>query len=188
MWYAVVEQQREWMRAWRAATRHAFDVWPAATLPHSASTCYDDLFEPLLGPAAGPPRFELREPGIDERIVAHTPFCQLRRFAQAGTRRTVLLCAPLAGHAAVMMRETVEALLADGDVCVTDWVNARDVPLAAGRFGSTSTWRRSTASSTRSRATPGRCTSSPYARRRCPRSARSRCAPRAACRRPRASR
>jgi polyhydroxyalkanoate depolymerase len=59
----------------------------------------------------------------------------LRRFAQAGTRRTVLLCAPLAGHAAVMMRETVEALLADGDVCVTDWVNARDVPLAAGRFG-----------------------------------------------------
>ncbi|MBN3774935.1 polyhydroxyalkanoate depolymerase, partial [Burkholderia sp. Se-20378] len=50
MWYALVEQQREWMRAWRAATRHAFDAWPAATLPHAASSCYDDLFEPLLGP------------------------------------------------------------------------------------------------------------------------------------------
>ncbi|MGR3910070.1 polyhydroxyalkanoate depolymerase [Burkholderia sp. SR8] len=135
MWYAVVEQQREWMRAWRAATRHAFDAWPAATLPHAASTCYDDLFEPLLGPAVGPPRFEIRRPSVDERVVARTPFCQLRRFARDDAQRTVLLCAPLAGHAAVMMRETVEALLADGDVCVTDWVNARDVPLAAGRFG-----------------------------------------------------
>ncbi|MGU7842218.1 polyhydroxyalkanoate depolymerase [Burkholderia sp. AW33-5] len=135
MWYAVVEQQREWMRAWRAATCHAFDVWPAATLAHAASSCYDDLFEPLLGPAAGPPRFEIRRAAVDERIVARTPFCQLRRFARDDARRTVLLCAPLAGHAAVMMRETVEALLADGDVCVTDWVNARDVPLAAGRFG-----------------------------------------------------
>ncbi|WP_322025373.1 polyhydroxyalkanoate depolymerase [Burkholderia sp. BCC1977] len=135
MWYAVVEQQREWMRAWRAATRHAFDVWPAATLPHAASSCYDDLFEPLFGPAAGPPSFEIRRPAVDERIVARTPFCQLRRFSRDEARRTVLLCAPLAGHAAVMMRETVEALLADGDVCVTDWVNARDVPQAAGRFG-----------------------------------------------------
>lgn len=135
MWYAVVEQQREWMRAWRAATCHAFDVWPAATLAHAASSCYDDLFEPLLGPAVAPPRFEIGRPAIDERIVACTPFCQLRRFARDDARRTVLLCAPLAGHAAVMMRETVEALLADGDVCVTDWVNARDVPLAAGRFG-----------------------------------------------------
>lgn len=135
MWYAVVEQQREWMRAWRAATCHAFDVWPAATLAHAASSCYDDLFEPLLGPAVAPPRFEIARPAIDERIVACTPFCQLRRFARDDAQRTVLLCAPLAGHAAVMMRETVEALLADGDVCVTDWVNARDVPLAAGRFG-----------------------------------------------------
>ncbi|MBN3730953.1 polyhydroxyalkanoate depolymerase, partial [Burkholderia sp. Tr-20390] len=41
MWYALVEQQREWMRAWRAATRHAFDAWPAATLPHAAASCYD---------------------------------------------------------------------------------------------------------------------------------------------------
>ncbi len=59
MWYAVVEQQREWMRAWRAATRYAFDAWPAASLPHAASSCYDDLFEPLLGPQAAPPGFDL---------------------------------------------------------------------------------------------------------------------------------
>ena len=135
MWYALVEQQREWMRAWRAATRYAFDAWPTASLPHAASSCYDDLFEPLLGPPAAPPGFDIDWPAIGERIVAHTPFCDLRRFAHAEARRTVLLCAPLAGHAAVMMRETAETLLADGDVCVTDWRNARDVPLAAGRFG-----------------------------------------------------
>ncbi|WP_175958106.1 polyhydroxyalkanoate depolymerase [Burkholderia sp. BCC0405] len=135
MWYALVEQQREWMRAWRTATRHAFDAWPAATLPHAASSCYDDLFEPLLGPPDGPPHFDIGWPGVGERVVARTPFCDLRRFTRADAPRTVLLCAPLAGHAAVMMRETVETLLADGDVCVTDWRNARDVPLAAGRFG-----------------------------------------------------
>ncbi|VWC32777.1 esterase [Burkholderia lata] len=135
MWYALVEQQREWMRAWRAATRHAFDAWPAATLPHTASSCYDDLFEPLLGPSDGPPHFDIGWPAVGERVVARTPFCDLRRFTRADARRTVLLCAPLAGHAAVMMRETVETLLADGDVCVTDWRNARDVPLASGRFG-----------------------------------------------------
>ncbi|AXF20209.1 polyhydroxyalkanoate depolymerase [Burkholderia pyrrocinia] len=135
MWYALVEQQREWMRAWRAATRHAFEAWPAATLPHAASSCYDDLFEPLLGPQVGPPRFDIGRPAVGERVAARTPFCDLRRFTRADARRTVLLCAPLAGHAAVMMRETVETLLADGDVCVTDWRNARDVPLASGRFG-----------------------------------------------------
>ncbi|SDE49439.1 polyhydroxyalkanoate depolymerase [Paraburkholderia lycopersici] len=70
-----------------------------------------------------------------EYIVAHTPFCDLRHFARPHVQRAVLLRTPLAGHAALMMRETVEALLADGDVDITDWINAHDVPLAAGRFG-----------------------------------------------------
>ncbi|RDU99286.1 polyhydroxyalkanoate depolymerase [Trinickia dinghuensis] len=47
----------------------------------------------------------------------------------------VLLVTPLAGHHAVMLRETVETLLEDADVYVTDWADARDVPLAQGRFG-----------------------------------------------------
>ncbi|WP_179403217.1 polyhydroxyalkanoate depolymerase [Burkholderia guangdongensis] len=148
MWYDLVEQQRQWLRAWRAATRHAFDAWPVATLPHAASSCYADLFEPLLGPSDEPPPFAIgplaRDGGCDaihEEIVARTPFCLLRRFSRAQAPpalpapRAVLLSAPLAGHAAVMMRETIETLLADGDVYVTDWTNARDVPLDAGRFG-----------------------------------------------------
>ncbi|KVC88759.1 esterase [Burkholderia ubonensis] len=136
MWYALFEQQRQWLRAWRAATRDAFDAWPAATLPHAASSCYADLFEPLLGPPAEPPPFAFGAGDVAECLVAQTPFCGLRRFSHdRQAARAVLLCAPLAGHAAVMMRETVEALLDDGDVCITDWANARDVPPAAGRFG-----------------------------------------------------
>jgi poly(3-hydroxybutyrate) depolymerase len=50
-------------------------------------------------------------------------------------RACVLLVTPLAGHHAVMLRETVETLLEDADVYVTDWANARDVPLSEGRFG-----------------------------------------------------
>ena len=143
MWYALVEQQRQWLRAWHAAVEYAYDAWPAAILPYAASYCAD-LLEPLLGVAVDPPPFAIGSPApdglhskVDEQIVMHTPFCDLRRFAgaQADKRRTVLLCVPLAGHAAVMMRETVEALLADGAVCVTDWIDARDVPLSEGRFG-----------------------------------------------------
>lgn len=50
-------------------------------------------------------------------------------------RACVLLVTPLAGHHAVMLRETVETLLEDADVYVTDWANARDVPVSEGRFG-----------------------------------------------------
>ena len=81
------------------------------------------------------PHFDIGWPALGERVVARTPFCDLRRFTRADAQRTVLLCAPLAGHAARRDdAETVETLLADGDVCVTDWRNARDVPLASGRF------------------------------------------------------
>jgi poly(3-hydroxybutyrate) depolymerase len=141
-WYALVEQQRQWLRAWRAGAACAYGAWPAAALFHAASSSCDDLLGPLLGLAQEPPPFAIdsvaldgRCSAVDERIVARTPFCNLRRFARADARRAVLLCAPLAGHASVMMRETAEALLADGDVYVTDWINARDVPLDAGRFG-----------------------------------------------------
>ncbi|HKT95944.1 MAG TPA: polyhydroxyalkanoate depolymerase [Paraburkholderia sp.] len=146
MWYALVEQQRQWWRAWHAAAGYAYDAWPVAISPDTAPPSYADWFEPLLGLAAGRPPFAIdsvtldgHRYDVDEHIVAHTPFCDLRRFTRRSTRaqarRAVLLCAPLAGHAAVMVRETVEALLADGDVYLTDWADARDVPLAAGRFG-----------------------------------------------------
>ena len=74
---------------------------------------------------------------VSEEIVAGTPFGNLVRFRKAGDpeQPSVLLVAPLSGHFATLLRGTVETLLPDNDVYITDWLNARDAPLGAGAFG-----------------------------------------------------
>ncbi|TIV63002.1 MAG: polyhydroxyalkanoate depolymerase, partial [Mesorhizobium sp.] len=61
----------------------------------------------------------------------------LLRFAKDTDARQpkVMVVAPLSGHFSTLLRGTVETLLADHEVYVTDWANARDVPLSAGSFG-----------------------------------------------------
>jgi len=68
---------------------------------------------------------------IDER-----PFGRLVHFARGdgGRRPRALLVAPLSGHHATLLRNTVEVMIENHDVYVTDWVDARDVPLGSGRF------------------------------------------------------
>jgi poly(3-hydroxybutyrate) depolymerase len=70
-------------------------------------------------------------------VVDERPFGRLIRFetGAAGERPRVLLVAPMSGHYATLLRNTVEVLIAEHDVYVTDWNDARDVPLDAGRFG-----------------------------------------------------
>ncbi len=75
---------------------------------------------------------------VREEVVQRTPFATLLRFAREGAppgQPRVLIAAPLSGHFATLLRDTVRTLLADHDVYITDWHNARHVPLAAGRFG-----------------------------------------------------
>ena len=74
---------------------------------------------------------------VDEQIVFTTPFANLLHFKKdTGQRQPkVLVVAPLSGHFATLLRGTVEVMLKDHDVYITDWNNARDVPLSAGRFG-----------------------------------------------------
>jgi len=74
---------------------------------------------------------------VVEEVVTRTPFCTLLRFRREGAARQprVLLVAPMSGHFATLLRGTVETMLRDHDVYITDWHNPRDVPLAAGRFG-----------------------------------------------------
>jgi poly(3-hydroxybutyrate) depolymerase len=76
------------------------------------------------------------EVGIDEEIVAIHPFCNLLHFRKNVARGepAILVVAPLSGHFATLLRNTVETLLPDHDVYLTDWVNARNVPLLYGRF------------------------------------------------------
>lgn len=91
----------------------------------------------------GKPEFNLNETiidgkkvEIDEEILSEKPFCTLTRFRRK-TRRNdpkVLVVAPMSGHFATLLRGTVEALLPHHDVSITEWVDARQVPLAEGRF------------------------------------------------------
>jgi poly(3-hydroxybutyrate) depolymerase len=74
---------------------------------------------------------------VVEEAALKTPFATLLRFAKPGAPASpkVLVVAPMSGHFATLLRETVRTLLQDHDVYVTDWLNVRDVPLTAGRFG-----------------------------------------------------
>ena len=73
---------------------------------------------------------------VNEEILVRKPFCQLLRFRRDTARRDpkVLVVAPMSGHFATLLRGTVEALLPDHDVHITDWTDAREVPLAYGNF------------------------------------------------------
>ena len=74
---------------------------------------------------------------VAEEVVLRTPFATLLRFRKAGAaaQPKVLVVAPMSGHFATLLRDTVRTVLQDHDVYVTDWHNVRDVPVAAGRFG-----------------------------------------------------
>ncbi len=74
---------------------------------------------------------------VTEEEAASTPFAALLHFRKdiAVQQPRVLLIAPLSGHFATLLRATVQTLLRDHDVYITDWRNARDVSLAEGEFG-----------------------------------------------------
>jgi poly(3-hydroxybutyrate) depolymerase len=75
---------------------------------------------------------------VHPQIVWHRPFCNLIHFERMTTRPRrdprILIVAPMSGHYATLLRGTVEALLPDHDVYITEWIDARMVPLAEGRF------------------------------------------------------
>ena len=76
---------------------------------------------------------------VREEVLTSSPFGSLVRFARAdGTsdaKPKVLIVPALAGHFATLVRATVSTMLADHDVYVADWHNARDIPVSEGRFG-----------------------------------------------------
>lgn len=73
---------------------------------------------------------------VHEEIVHSKPFCHLLRFRRECVRDdpVVLLVAPMSGHHATLLRETVRAFLPEHDVYITDWLDARLVPLSEGAF------------------------------------------------------
>lgn len=159
MYYQFIRYQRAmldpWL-TWAAGAARQMDDQSNLLARLSGATYFASVCEiwEELGQARANPRFDIKEVEIGglttpvfETIELETPFCQLLRFsvnpvtpatpdASAGVhgRPPVLLCAPLAGHYAVQLRETVASLLADFDVYVTDWISADCVQLAKGPF------------------------------------------------------
>ena len=91
----------------------------------------------------GKPAFGLTETVIDgatvavtEEIVDRRPFGQLKHFVRAGREGDpkLLIVAPMSGHFATLLRGTVERMLPGHDVYITDWRDAKNVPLAEGGF------------------------------------------------------
>jgi len=78
-----------------------------------------------------------RERPVREEVALELPFGRLLHFARDldTPLPKVLVTAPLSGHFATLLAGTVRTLLRDHDVYITDWTNARDVPLSAGSFG-----------------------------------------------------
>ena len=97
------------------------------------------------------PQFDIRsvevdgvEVAVQEQVPITKPFCRLLRFKRftdnpavlekMKTQPTVLVIAPLSGHHSTLLRDTVKVLLRDHKVLITDWTDARTVPLEAGPF------------------------------------------------------
>ena len=78
-----------------------------------------------------------REVEVREEAAASTPFGTLLHFKKdiEASQPRVLMVAPLSGHFSTLLRATVRTMLPEHDVFITDWHNARDAPLTAGRFG-----------------------------------------------------
>lgn len=91
----------------------------------------------------GKPEFGIRhclvdkkKVAVEEEVVSVQPFCRLLHFKKAIREKQprMLIVAPMSGHHATLLRGTVEALLPYLDVYITDWIDARNVPLSDGPF------------------------------------------------------
>jgi len=121
MFSAVPNPAIDWLAAWGEVTERAFErmvVKPDWGI-HSI-TCADG-----------------RDHLVTIDKVIERPFGDLIRFNvqnRAESNRKVLVVAPMSGHYATLLRSTVKSLIIDCEVYVTDWHNARDIPVSAGKF------------------------------------------------------
>jgi len=156
MLYKIFETQRTLMEpfadfAQATAKLYSNPMSPLgqSSLGQRVSAGYDLIYR--LGKDYEKPEFGIKsidmdgvEIAIHERIEMNKPFCELRRFkrfsddtktlAKIKGQPVVLIVAPLSGHYATLLRDTVKTMLKDHKVYITDWRNARLVPLSEGEF------------------------------------------------------
>jgi poly(3-hydroxybutyrate) depolymerase len=156
MLYKIFETQRTLMEpfadfAQATAKLYSNPMSPLgqSSLAQRVSAGYDLIYR--LGKDYVKPEFGIKsidmdgvEIAIHERIEINKPFCELRRFkrfsddaktlSKIKVQPTVLIVAPLSGHYATLLRDTVKTMLKEHKVYITDWRNARLVPLSDGEF------------------------------------------------------
>ena len=156
MLYQIYETQRSLMEPFADFAQAASKLYsnPLSPLGQSQLTqriaaTYDLLYR--LGKDYEKPAFGIKsvkvhgvDVAIHERIEVDKPFCELRRFKRFSddsdtltrlkSQPVVLVVAPLSGHYATLLRDTVRTMLSDHKVYITDWKNARMVPLSEGEF------------------------------------------------------
>ncbi|WP_368187344.1 polyhydroxyalkanoate depolymerase [Aestuariibius sp. HNIBRBA575] len=146
--YDLMESLRT-TNQWLGASAHAFASYPAMSLfPNPGlemMKAWGEVTERsfarmVIKPDWGIPSFTC-EDGKDHivtpEIVVAKAFGDLIHFkvnGRAERKRRVLLVAPMSGHYATLLRKTVLSLLPDCEVYITDWHNARDIPVSEGKF------------------------------------------------------
>ncbi|WP_416545332.1 polyhydroxyalkanoate depolymerase [Limnohabitans sp. DCL3] len=156
MLYQIFETQRSIMEpfsdlAQAAAKLFSNPLNPMSQTPLAQRTSAGYALMHRLGKDYEKPEFGIKtvkvnqtDVAIHERIEIDKSFCELRRFKRFSddpatltrlkSQPAVLIVAPLSGHYATLLRDTVKTMLQDHKVYITDWKNARLVPLAEGEF------------------------------------------------------
>ena len=146
--YDLMETARN-TNEWLGATARAMASYPAfalSTNPMVALTAaWGEVTERAFARMVAKPDWGIRSivgpDGQDHLVditpVVEKPFGDLVHFhvrRRAPMRRKIMVVAPMSGHYATLLRPTIASLLPDADVYVTDWHNARDIPVSAGKF------------------------------------------------------
>ena len=152
MKYLIPYEMMETMRntnAWMGASARAIASYPAfAMVPNPAfkmMAAWGEVTERSFDRMVAKPDWNIgsvvgtdnRDHLVDVETAVAKPFGDLIHFQVQGLAempRKVLLVAPMSGHYATLLRSTVVSLLPDAEVYVTDWHNARDIPVSAGKF------------------------------------------------------
>ncbi len=146
--YDLMESIRN-TNEWMGATARAMASYPAFSMTMNPMlnimAAWGEVTERSFARMVTKPDWGIRSiPGpdgqdhlVDVNTVVEKPFGNLVQFfvrRRAPMARKILLVAPMSGHYATLLRSTVASLLPDADVFVTDWHNARDIPVSAGKF------------------------------------------------------
>lgn len=146
--YDLMETARN-TNAWMGATARAMASYPAFSLSMNPmlqlTAAWGDVTERTFERMIARPDWGIRSIAgpegqdhlIDIKTIVERPFGNLIQFfvrRREPMKRKILLVAPMSGHYATLLRSTVASLLPDADVYITDWHNARDIPVSAGKF------------------------------------------------------